>query len=283
MLKNLFSLLVVPIFLCLFLSACVTGQKQYDIGMQLSEAGKDKEAIAYLEQAIKSEPYNKKYKKALAEIKGRLVNQYVNEGNQILGSSDQMSIDTLNQAKMKLASAREIGAHYGAVKTFTTKVDTYEKELVSKTKTLYSDAKQFRDSEQWVKAYFNLQQIQSMIPNYEDSIQLMNLVSENGCQVYYDKAKAKYDEDDFKEATDHLRKALALKEDHQPARELLNTIREQDNKGYFENKAKGALKKKNYDAAITAYTRALTYDPSDKKISKAIGDRKQQWISSPFV
>ena len=62
------------ILLAAFLFACVAAvKKHYDTGMQLSSAGKYKEAIAYLEQAIEKEPKNKEYQKALADIKTNLI------------------------------------------------------------------------------------------------------------------------------------------------------------------------------------------------------------------
>ena len=53
---------VYPLFIvcfCSLLFACGVGKKQYDVAMQLSQSGKNLEAIAYLEQAISKEPSNK--------------------------------------------------------------------------------------------------------------------------------------------------------------------------------------------------------------------------------
>ena len=76
--KAVVSIIVLMVCLAVILFACVTtGKKQYDVGMQLSQAGKEKEAIAYLEQAIAKEPNNKQYRQALADLEERLVDKYV--------------------------------------------------------------------------------------------------------------------------------------------------------------------------------------------------------------
>ena len=57
------------ILLAAFMVACTAGKKQYDTGMQLSQAGKYEDAIAYIEEAIAKEPKNKEYQQSLADVR----------------------------------------------------------------------------------------------------------------------------------------------------------------------------------------------------------------------
>lgn len=108
-LKRIIHSLGLILLIFLFLYACVTpGKKEYDIGMQLSSAGKYKEAIAYLNQAIEKEPNNKIYQKSLADLKETQVTKFVAEGSQALGSQSPVNIGTINRANDKLTLARGI-------------------------------------------------------------------------------------------------------------------------------------------------------------------------------
>jgi tetratricopeptide (TPR) repeat protein len=117
--KAAFLMAILLVCLAFILYACVaTGKKQYDIGMQLSQAGKEKEAIAYLEQAIADEPQNQQYQQALADLKERLVNKYVSAASQALESQMPLTIAALNEAKEEFAKAQEIYPSHPAVINF---------------------------------------------------------------------------------------------------------------------------------------------------------------------
>ncbi|MCK5231304.1 MAG: hypothetical protein KAR13_13610, partial [Desulfobulbaceae bacterium] len=157
------------VLLVFFLSACGTGQKQFDVGMQLSQTGKYKEAIAYMEQAVANEPHNKEYQKGLAEEKEKWINNFVEQGKKELGPVDTLTMRAIGRARAKLILAREIDAGNAAVTGFARELESNETDLVARVKSLYDQAKEYIESEEWLKAYFSLQQIQTSFPNYEDS------------------------------------------------------------------------------------------------------------------
>ncbi len=260
------------ILLAAFLFACVgAGKKHYDTGMHLSSAGKYKEAIAYLQQAIEKEPTNKEYQKALADIKANLIAGYVAEGSEALGSESPVTIGVINRSKDKLAKALEIDPEHADVKNLAARIATEQDALLSEVKALYTDAKQQIDAGDWIKAYFNLQQIQSRFPNYEDSFQLLRQAADKGSQVSFQQAKELFDQEDFTGAVEHLRKTLALKGDHGPARELLNLAQERDNKDYFVQQAREAVMAQKWDRAVNTYQRALAYEPDNNNLRQLIG------------
>jgi tetratricopeptide (TPR) repeat protein len=265
--KAAFLMAILFVGLAFILYACVaTGKKQYDIGMQLSQAGKEKEAIAYLEQAIANEPQNQQYQQALADLKERLVNKYVSAASQALESQTPLTIAGLNEAKEEFAKAREINASHPTVINFQKTLDQQEQVFLSEVKALYTEAKSNIKAQEWSKAYFNLQQVQSRFPNYEDSFQYLNQVIDKGSQAYHEAAKARLEDDDIKGAKDDLRKALAIKGDHQASRALMEQVIERDNKGYFIQKAKKEIQAQKWDRAIIAYKHAIEYDPGDQSL-----------------
>lgn len=260
------------ILLVVFLFACAAaGKKHYDTGLQLSSAGKYKEAIAYLQQAIEKEPTNKEYQKALTDIKSNLIANYVTAGSEALGSESPVTIGTINRAKDKLAKAQEIDPEHADVANLAARIAKQQDALLSEVKALYTGAKQQIDAGDWIKAYFNLRQIQSRFPNYEDSFQLLRQAADQGSQVSYQQAKELFDQQDFAGAGEHLRKALALKGDHRPARELLNLVQERDNKDYFVRQAREAVMAQKWDRAVKTYQRALAYQPDNNTLRQLIG------------
>lgn len=246
-----------------FLFACAMGKKHYDTGMQLSSAGKYKEAIAYLEQALAKEPGNKTYQEALADIKETQVNRFVNQSLQALRCLP-LTMEAVNRAEDSLAKAREIDPHHTAVKNLADRLEKQKNSLISEVKNLYSQAKDCIAAEEWLKAYFNLQQVQSLFPNYEDSFQLLTKSADKGSQAFYKHAISLFDNEDFTGAAEYLRKALSLKENHKPSRELLNLALERDNKDYFIEQGKKAVLAQKWSRAVKTYEQALNYDPENR-------------------
>ena len=260
------------ILLTVFLCACVTpGKQHYDTGMQLKSAGKYKEAIAYLQQAIEKEPSNQEYQKALSDIKSNLIATYVAQGVEAIGSESPVTVGAINRAKDKLAKAQEIDPGHADVKSLADRIGQRQDTLLSEVKELYTNAKQQADAGEWLQAYFNLQQIQTRFPNYEDSFQLLRQASEKGSEVSYKQSKELFDQEDFAGAKEHLRKTLALKADYGPARELLNLVTERDSKDYFVQQAREAVMAQKWDRAVNAYERALGYEPDNQDLRQLIG------------
>jgi tetratricopeptide (TPR) repeat protein len=269
--KRIIQPLGLILLIFLFLYACVTpGKKEYDVGMQLSSAGKYKEAIAYLTQAIEKEPNNKTYQKSLADLKATQVNKFVTEGSQALGSQSPVNLGTINRANDKLALAKEIAPDHPAVKNLANRIGKEKKALLADVNQLYSDTQQLIASSEWVKAYFNLQQIQSRYPNYEDSFQLLAKVTNEGSRTFFNRAKILVDKEDYKGATENLRKALSLKGDSKPSRELLKIAHPRDSKEYFVSQGKNAVASQNWNRAVFTYERALTYEPGNNDLKQLI-------------
>jgi len=251
-----------------FLFACVAGQKQYDVGMQLGKAGKYKESIAYLEQAVAKAPTNKKYKQALTQMRKDLIDDLIGEGTQLLDTQKPPTITTINRAQDILSQARKIDAKNPGVAAFSSRVKSEEKALTTEIEGLYSGAKQHIANNEWLKAHFNLQQIQSRFPGYEDSLALLRQVEQKGSEVYFSRAQDLFNKEDYKEAQEYLLNTLAIKGDHKTARELLDISRERDNKTYFVESGRRAIADQRWDQAVAAYEKARAYDPQNQDLQK---------------
>jgi len=268
--------------LAAFLFSCAEGQKQFETGMQLSKAGKHTDAIAYLEQAIAKEPNNVDYQKALSNLKETLISDYVSQGSKALNAQSPVTMTALNSAKARLAKAKEIDPNHPSVKKLSGEIDRHENSLLSETKNLYAQAKSFLSAEEWLKAYFNLQQIQGIYPNYEDSSQLLSRTALNGSEALYGRARALFDKDDFRGTSRYLNEAISLKPDHKPSLDLLALAKERDNKNYFIDKGKKAAVAQDWSKALTAYNKALEYAPGDESLKPLIATVVQK-LGSHYI
>jgi len=270
------------LLLAVFLFSCAAGQQQYETGMKLSKAGKHIDAIGYLELAISKEPNNVEYQKALSELKETLISDYISQGSKAISAQSPVTMTSLNSAKAKLAKAKEIDPNHPSVKKFSGELDKHENLLLSETKNLYAQAKSFISAEEWLKAYFSLQQVQSIFPNYEDSSQLLSQTSINGSQTLYNKAKALFDKDDFRGSSKFLNEAISLKPDHKPSLDLLALVKERDNKNYFVEQGKKAAVAQDWAKALTDYNKALEYAPGDESL-KALTLTVSQKLGSHYI
>ena len=267
--KKLLSNILI-IALALLLSACAAGKKYFELSQQLQSAGKYKEAIAYLEQALAKEPENKKYQQALTEIKRKLIGKYVAEARAILSTTEPVTIDTITRVKDKLAKAEEVDPQAAEVVSLKKEIGSIEEKFLTEIKQTYSHAKQAIAENKWDKAYFLLQQVQSKFPNYEDSSRLLIKCSREGAEFFFNQARDFFDQENFKQAIHFLRKALTLDPANGPARELLKQAQENDSKKYFLARAREAVMAQKWDRAVQAYKRALGYDPADQDLKQLI-------------
>lgn len=256
----------------IFLFACAAGKEQYDIGMQLSSAGKHSEAIAYLNQAVEQEPDNEKYKNALSDLKNSLINDLIAQGSDALNSVSPLTVGAINKAKAKLAEAKEIDTDHPAVTSFSVMLEKKEKSFLLAVNNLYSSAKKDFAAKKWLKAYFNLQQIQSIFPNYEDSGRLLQQISAKGSGALYKLAKTMFDKEDYQSAAKLLNKVLSLNPNHALSKKLLSQVRKRDTKDYFLDQGRKAAMAQNWEMANKAYMRALEYSPEDQNLKELINN-----------
>jgi tetratricopeptide (TPR) repeat protein len=254
------------ISLIITFNACATGKKQYDVGMQLSQAGKKREAITHLEQAIAQEPKNEKYQKTLADLKASFTGDLLKEVDEILKAESPPTISSIAKAKTKLREAKDMNPADPKVQISEARLQKAENSLMVKVKGLHSRAKQHVQAQAWYEGYLELQQIQRLFPGYEDTVQLMKQMTNKGSQAFYQKGKALYDKKDFRGSADYLRKALTLKSDHQSSIELLALATQRDNKDYFIEEAQKAAAEQKWAEALQAYVRALEYAPKNQAI-----------------
>lgn len=254
----------------LLVCACVSGKKEFTVAMQLHQAGKHKEAIAYLEQAVAKEPTNQEFQKKLTEVKGKLLNQYLTEASQALAETDPPTMESLAKAQKALLSAQELSKDHPSVVDLANQLQTLEKSKNSQIKSLYDQAQQAMTAQDWIKAHGLLQRIQLTLPNYENTSILLAQVVDKGAQAFLDQGKQALNSLDYQAARVVLQKALSLKPELVEAKALLAQIGEKDTKEFALQQGQEAIRAEKWDLAIRYFERALQYDPNDAQLIQSI-------------
>ncbi|MCG6893498.1 MAG: tetratricopeptide repeat protein [Desulfobacteraceae bacterium] len=275
--RRILGIVVTAAFAAVLWSCVTPGRQQFDTGMQLAQAGKYQDAIAYLEEAIAKEPNNAQYRKELDALRGKLVQERVVQGRQALNVAEgELTRSNLDAARAQLQAARAVAPDHPEVQQFAREVEGAENRLLEEVRSLYTEAKGFMDNEQWLKASFNLQQIQRLYPNYEDSSRLLLEATRRGGQDYLEKGRALVDREDFEEAQEVLRNALSLEPGNAEARQLMELAASRDNPQYFIDEGRKAAMGQNWDRAVQAYQRASEYDTSGPEVKALVEEIRQK-------
>lgn len=275
------SWLVAATFLLII--ACAVGKQQYDTGIELYADHRYTEAIAYIEQAIEREPTNNAYKKKLSDIKDDLISRFVSEGLDTLSSNTPLTVADITSANSSLSKAQDIDRDNTQVKGLADAIRSEEESFLSGIRDLYLQSQKHRQKEEWLEAYFQLQQIQSRYPNYEDTSQMVSDVISKGHQDFHTRATSLVEEEDFEDAMQYLRKALSLKGDHQPSLDLLSLAQERNNADFFIAKAEELASVGDWKAATHNYTRALDYRPDDQELMDLISQMQGSALDSTIT
>jgi len=259
------------------------GKEQYDTGMRLYADQKYREAIAYLEQATKLEPSNKQYRKALADIKSSLVSEFVTAGIKTLETGAPLTVADIRKAKERLSQANEIDKENPQVKRLADNLQAKEGAFLADIKDLYLLSQEHQGRQEWLEAYFQLQQLQSRYPSYENTTHMISDVVSKGHQDFYQRAKALVEKEDFEGAIKFLRMAISLKADHRPSLDLLSLAQDSNSADYFISKAEDFASAGDWRAATKYYKRALDYRPGDEGLTDLISQLQEDALDAVLL
>ena len=252
------------------LIGCASGKKQYELGMQMKAEGRYHEAITNMEQAIAAEPQNEAYQRALADAKNALIGDLVAQADEILKSKVPVNMENIRAAGSKIAEARQVDPNHPTVAEYTERLEKEEAELRTTVKKLFALAENSLEKQQWAEAHAKLKQIEQLLPGYEDTQRLLKLVAARGAPALLQEGKKLFDRKDYKESAVYFQQVLEIDPNMKEARTYLDLVRERDTKQYFFEEGNKALADGKWHQAEMAYQRALTYDPADEEIKKAI-------------
>jgi tetratricopeptide (TPR) repeat protein len=254
------------IAMTLMLITGCAGQKEYKSGIDLLQKQQFEQARSYLEQAVAADPDNEKYTEALADVKDKLIRQYIAESQDILAAASPMNEKALHDAETFLAKAQALDPSRDTIKRFSTRIASQRKVLLTQLEELYQQGQQNMGARKWEEAFDALSEIQTRYSGYKNTNELLTEVKGKGSQAYYKQALVTFQSRKFDGAIEFLRQALKLEPAHTPARKLLQKAENAELKQQYLEKAEVSIRSRDWDTALALYDQALSLDPDDQQL-----------------
>ncbi|WP_440905762.1 CsgG/HfaB family protein [Catenovulum sp. SX2] len=252
----------------LILAGCgASGQQEYDIGLKLSQAQKYQQAIQYMQQALKKEPDNAQYQNKLKDITSKLVGQLVSEADTLL-ATQPLTIAVLDEAEEKIALVKKYDASKAG--TLTSKLASVKTDFLALVSAKYQQGVEHASNKDWVKANAVLKDVQTIYPNYEQTMQMLTTARSEGANSLLQQGTAELKADNIASAVALLKGALDLNPSLSQATNLLKLAEQNNNKDYYLNKANKAEVDNDWVAAENYYLKALDFDQFDSVLVRKL-------------
>ncbi|WP_016955137.1 CsgG/HfaB family protein [Catenovulum agarivorans] len=245
----------------LILAGCgASGQQEYDIGLKLSQAEKYQQAIQYMQQALKKEPDNAQYRNKLKDITSKLVGQLAAEVDTLL-ATQPLTIAVLDEAEEKIALVKK----YDSSKAIglSSKLDSVKTDFLALVSAKYQQGVEHASNKDWIKANAVLKDVQTIYPNYEQTMQMLTAARSEGANALLQQGTAELKADNIASAVALLKGALDLNPSLSQANNLLKLAEQNNNKDYYLKKANKAEVDNDWVAAESYYLKALDFDQFD--------------------
>ena len=242
------------------------GQKEYKSGIDLLQKQQYEQARVYLEKAVAANPDEKKYTEALADVKDKLIRQYITESQDILTGASPTNKKAFQDAETLLAKAQVLDPSHQMIKRFSNRIASERKVLLTQLEKLYQQAQRNMRARKWEEAFDALSEIQTRYSGYKNTNELLTEVKDTGSKAYYKRALVTFQSRKFDGAIKLLWQALKLEPAYAPARKLLQRAENAELKQQYLEKARISVRSREWDTALELYEQALTLDPDDQQL-----------------
>ena len=248
----------------LILAGCgASGQQEYDIGLKLSQAQKYQQAIQYVEQALKKEPDNAQYRNKLKDITSKLVGQLAGEADGLL-ATEPMTVAVLDQAEEKINLVKKYDQSKALA--LSSKLSGIKTDFLALVSAKYQQGVDYAMNKDWLKANAVLKDVQTVYPNYEQTMQMLTSARSEGANSLLQQGTAALKADNISDAVALLKGALELNPSLGQVNNLLKLAEQNNNKDYYLKKANKAEVDNDWVAAESYYLKALDFDQFDSAL-----------------
>ncbi|MBN2515839.1 MAG: tetratricopeptide repeat protein [Deltaproteobacteria bacterium] len=251
------------------------GQKEYESGIDLMQKQQFEQALPYLEKAVTADPGKEKYTEALADVKDKLIRQYVTEGEDILTAASPMTDKGLQTAETFQAKAQALDSSHHMIERFSIRIASERKDLLTQLEGIYQQAYQNMRARKWEGAFDAFSEIQTRYTSYKNTDELLTEVKATGSEAYYKQALVTFQSRKFDDTIKLLWKALKLEPGYIPARELLQRAENAELKQQYLEKAQTSVRSRDWDTALDLYEQASALDPDDQQLQMQMTKLRQ--------
>jgi tetratricopeptide (TPR) repeat protein len=255
------------------LSGCAVNES-YKMGQDLSNEGRWDDAIVYLKKALDDEPDNQEFRDVLKKAKRESARARYKKAKQALDAVAQPNLTHLQQAAKEADMAlalepdnRDIGAFSDTLKAKLTQVR-------GTIKTHYEQAYLDMQKEDWAAAVAKLRQVNSMLPNYEETASRLAKAEQEAARSLYQHGVSFGKQEEWKLAAASFKAVMDINPNYFDVARLYQDALSKDNFGYYDAAAEKASQAQNYAKAIILYEKALEYEPGNSAVIKKMEELK---------
>lgn len=263
--KNKRSLLAVFISL-VFVLGCAAGKESFEMGQDKSKQGRWGEAIAFYEKALREDPKNKEYLRALTKSKQELALIHYTKGKESLADNPDPSLPELTQILKDVERAHTLDTENRAIATLYDDLIKREHDLLANIKSLYAQAGPHLANGEWMDAIRKLRRVNRLFPGYEDTEVKLAGAEEKAAKIFYRQGVELSKKEDWRMAVQALKAVIDINPNYYDIQQLYETARANNTVDYFINKGEEAVESRDWDRAIFLYEKALEYEPDNEQL-----------------
>jgi len=262
------GLLVAVIISFMFVFGCAAGQKNFNMGQELSKKGRLGDAIGFYENALKENPKSKKYAQSLTRAKKELSLIHYRKVKKLLADNPEPSFPVLDRIVKEAERAHNLDLQNTDIATMFSDLVKKKDDLLDTIKSLYAQANSHLANKEWVDAIGKLRRLKKLFPAYEETEDKLAKAGENAAQIFYKQGVELSKKEDWGMAVNAFQAVIEIDPDYYDIQQLFKNAQANDNVNYFIKKGEEAIGARNWDRAIVLYEKALEYEPDNEQLAK---------------
>jgi len=279
--KRKSSVLAVIITL-MFIFGCVTGQKNFNTGQELSKKGRWADAIGFYEKALKENPQNKEYAESLAKAKKELALIHYKKAKKLLADNPDPTFPELERIVKEAERAHGLDPQNSTITTLFSDLTKRKDTLLATITSLYTQANSHVANKEWMDALEKLRRVNKLFPGYEETEDKLATVEKNAAQIFYKQGVELSKKEDWAMAVSACKAVIDIDPNYYDIQQLFKTAQANDNINYFIKKGEEAIGARNWDRAIFLHEKALEYESDNEQLIKRIAVLKQKGGQAHF-
>ena len=243
---------------CFLLFSCAgPGQQIYETGQKLQQQEKYTEAIKFYTSALKQEPENKEYRKALQQVEQAAAKELLNQARSAF-ESPHLTHQQLQGISHQLGRAVDYDSNLKAASQLETQVDQRIRQTEEDIRQRYQQAKELMNQEQYYEVAQQLLAINQVFKNYEDVDVLLLQAKTTGSKFYLTQGAQHYKENDYPQALKCFDKVPYLNPSNAQARRFLELSQQRNKPEFFIQQSQQLLQKQQIDQAHQIIEQGIT-------------------------
>ena len=260
----------------MFVFGCVTGQKNFNTGQELSKKGRWADAIGFYEKALKENPQSKEYAESLAKAKKELALIHYRKAKKLLSDNPDPPFPELERIVKEAERAHGLDPQNSTITALFSDLTQKKDALLETVASLYAQANSHAANKEWMDAVSALRRVKKLFPGYEDTEDKLATAEKNAAEMFYKQGVELSKKEDWAMAVIAFKAVIEINPGYYDIQQLLKTAQANDNVNYFIKKGEGAIGARNWDRAIFLHEKALEYEPDNEQIIKRIDTLKQK-------